>query len=60
MLFLLLKWCKLRINEDSFSLNYNDSTIFNTNNFSYCEIFKITFYENNNLIDIKNLRKIYV
>lgn len=60
MLFLLLKWCKLNINEDSFSLKYNDSTIFNANNFIYCEIFKLTFDESNNVIDIKNWRKIDV
>lgn len=56
MLFLIMTWCKVIPSKEDFSykLLFNDEEVFN-GKIDYCEIFKLTF-DDENLIDIKNIR----
>ena len=56
MLFLLKTWCKITPNEEDFSYKFlfNNNIIFD-NKIDYCEVFKLTF-DNEKLIDIKNIK----
>lgn len=50
--FLLMKWCVLK--EDGFY--YNDKKIIDINKCDYCECFKLEFDDNNELINIQNIK----
>ena len=52
--FLLMKWCSIEIINGKGNVKYNGNTIFN-DNLNYCVTFKLTFDDNNNLIDITGI-----
>lgn len=49
--FLLKQWCSIEINNGKGNIKYNGNTIFN-DSLNYCVTFKLSFDDNNNLIDI--------
>lgn len=52
--YLLNKWCNIDIVDDKMQYSYNGKVLLH-NYFNYCETFKLTFDDNNNLIDIENI-----
>ena len=53
--FLLNKWCDIEIEKDKIKYSYNGKVLLH-NYFDYCETFKLEFDENNNLINIQNIK----
>ena len=49
--FLLKQWCSIEINNGKGNIKYNGNTIFN-DSLNYCVTFKLSFDDNNSLIDI--------
>ena len=54
MLFLLMIWCKVVPDSDKYKIFFNGNELFCGKHFDFCEIFKLTF-DDENLIDIKNI-----
>ena len=53
--YLLRKWCDISIVNDKLRYSFNGKILLE-GYLDYCEIFKLTFDDNNNLIDIKNIK----
>lgn len=53
--YLLKKWCNINIVDDKLRYSFNNNVIFD-GYFNYCEIFKLEFDDNNELVDIKNIK----
>lgn len=53
--YLLRKWCDIDIVNDKLKYSYNGKVLL-YGNFNYCETFKLKFDDNNNLIDIENIK----
>ena len=52
--YLLKKWCKIEIVNDTLEYSFNGKIILH-GYFNYCEAFKLEFDDNNELIDINNI-----
>ena len=52
--FLLKQWCTIEISNGKVNVKYNGNTIFN-DSLNYCVTFKLTFDDNNSLIDITGI-----
>ena len=55
--FLLKKWCDIKIVDDKLQYSYKDRVIHH-GYFDNCETFKLEFDDNNNLIDINNVKEL--
>ena len=55
ILFLLMKWCKIERVDDQFKISLDGQDMFNIRSFKFCETFKLTFDDNYNLVNIKNI-----
>lgn len=53
--YLLKEWCDINVVNDKLRYKYNDNIILD-GYFNYCETFKLSFDENNNLINIENIK----
>ena len=53
--YLLKKWCDANIVDDKFRYTFKNEIIFDSC-FNYFETFKLVFYDENKLIDIKNIK----
>ena len=53
--FLLRKWCNIEINDGKGKIVFNGNIIFN-GTFDYCITFKLEFDDNNNLVNIENIK----
>ena len=53
--YLLKEWCDITVVNDKLRYSFNDNTILD-GYFNYCETFKLSFDENNNLINIENIK----
>lgn len=53
--YLLRKWCDISIANDKLRYSFNGK-VFLDGYLDYCETFKLIFDDNNNLIDIKNIK----
>lgn len=53
--YLLKKWCDIKIVDDKFRYSYNNKVLLD-GYFDYCETFKLEFDDDNNVIDIKNIK----
>jgi len=51
IVFLLKQWCSIEINNGKGNIKYNGNTIFD-DSLNYCVTFKLSFDDNNSLIDI--------
>jgi len=54
--FLLKKWCDIKIVDDKLQYSYKDRVI-HYGHFDNCELFKLEFDDNNNLINIDNIKE---
>ena len=54
IVFLLKQWCSIEINNGKGNVEYNGNTIFN-DSLNYCVTFKLSFDDNNSLIDITGI-----
>ena len=52
--YLLKKWCKIEIVNDTLEYSFNGKIILH-GYFNYCEAFKLEFDDNNEIIDINNI-----
>ena len=53
--YLLKKWCKIEIVDDKLRYLFNGKILLD-GYFNYCETFKLVFDDNNNLINIDNIK----
>lgn len=53
--YLLKKWCDIEIAEDKLRYSFNGNILLD-GYFNYCETFKLSFDDNNNLISIENIK----
>ena len=53
--YLLKKWCDIQIVEDKLKYTFNNNVILD-GYFDYCETFKLEYDEDNNLVNIINVR----
>jgi len=53
--YLLKKWCDIEIIDDKMRYSFNENILLD-GYFNYCETFKLSFDESNNLIDIENIK----
>ena len=56
MLFLLMTWCKVVPDSDKYKIFFNGNELFCGKHFDFCETFKLTFDDDNKLIDIENIK----
>ena len=53
--YLLRKWCDIEILDDKLRYSFNGNILLD-DYFNYCETFKLEFDDDNNLIDIQNIK----
>lgn len=53
--YLLKKWCDIEIEEDKMKYSFNGKVLLH-NYFDYCETFKLEFDDDNNLINVENIK----
>ena len=53
--YLLKKWCDIQVVDDKLKYSFNNNILLN-GYFNYCETFKLEFDNNNNLINIQNIK----
>ena len=53
--YLLKKWCDIEIVDDKLRYSFNGKRLLD-GHFNYCETFKLVFDDNNNLINIDNIK----
>ncbi len=53
--YLLKKWCDIQVIDDKLRYSFNNNIILD-GYFNYCETFKLVFDENNEIINIENIK----
>ena len=56
MLFLLMTWCKVVPDSDKYKIFFNGNELLWGKHFDFCETFKLTFDDENKLINIENIK----
>ena len=54
--FLLKRWCNIELVDDKLRYSYKDKVLLH-GHFDFCETFKLEFDDNNELINIENIRR---